>query len=88
MKRLLHIIGVFVLLVFVSSCAKDELEAPASESDGVRAIDMGSLQTEKDKSNALKDESATYREDSTDGSLDINDDDDEEDENRNPDKGQ
>jgi len=85
LKRILHIVGVLLMMVFVASCAKDELEAPASESGEIRAIDEGGIQNRKDDV-SLKTHERFVKEGGIGDEVDINDDDDEEDEDRNPEK--
>jgi len=81
LKRLSYIIGILLIIVFASSCAKDELEAPSDGSGEVRAITIDDVHLKKGDSIKKEDDA---REDSSGEFLDINDDDDEEDEDRNP----
>ncbi len=90
MKRLLYIFGIILLIGAVSSCAKDELEAPSeSESTTPQAISIdgdhgvkGGNQLDAGHDIILR--SGTGEDD--DGEVDINDDGDNEEEDRSPQK--
>ena len=81
LRRILHIVGILLVIVFISSCAKDELEAPTDGSGEPKAITIDDIHVKKGdaikKNNDLRDRSSGEF-------VEINDDDDEEDEDRNP----
>ena len=87
LRKFLHLLTVLILILFVSSCAKDELEAPTDASYEIRALEDGSIQDRKDAA-MMRAGSSTLRGGGVGDDTDpeINDDDDEEDEDRNPDK--
>lgn len=84
-KRLLHIASVLFMMLFIASCAKDELEAPSEGTGEVRALDEGADQNRKGDA-SIRTRENYVREGGIGDEVDINDDDDEEDEDRNPDK--
>jgi len=80
-RRILHIVGILLITVFISSCAKDELEAPSEGSGEPRAITIDGVHVKE--GDAVK-RNNTLRDEGSGEFVDINDDDDEEDEDRNP----
>ncbi len=70
------------MMIFIASCAKDELEAPGEE---VRALDNNSDGESFENSSTYRQEHVN-RGSNNGSSVEINDDDDEEDEDRNPQK--
>ena len=86
MKKFIHSVVLLLFVLFVASCAKDELEAPGDNSGEIRALDTGAVQDRKDDA-SIENREHTWRGGGIGDEVpDINDDDDEEDEDRNPDK--
>ena len=89
MKRILYILAVVIISVAVSSCAKDELEAPSSSNANEQpsALIIDDLEEKGTKrSNSGISVQPNNVNGEEDGEILINDDGDEEDEERGPEK--
>ncbi len=84
MKRIIYILSLAILSLAVSSCAKEEMEAPSESNDGPKAIVIDDLDNHIDGiyDNTHDSSSPNYIIIDGEGEVLINDDGDDEDEER------